>query len=199
MGLQAVLSVARHVLFFALVIVCVYTDLTRGKLYNWCTLPALVGGLLLSYALGGLLDGGILGVNLVSSILGLAIAALVFIWPYLRGGIAGGDVKLMLAVAAIGGAENLFIVYALLYSALIGALMALLVLIWRGRLREGLKGAVRFTFSARRLGSKEGETRRLVTGVAVPYGLAISIGSVIAWYVTMLPASGATVGLIGAC
>jgi prepilin peptidase CpaA len=198
MGLQAVLSVARHLLFFALVIVCVYTDLTRQRLYNWCTLPALAAGLLVNYALGGVLEGGLLGVNLTSSMVGLLAAALVFAWPYLRGGIAGGDVKLMLAVAAIGGAQNLFIAYALLYSALIGGLMALLVLIWRGKLWEGLRGAVRFTFSTGRVGSGEGAASPSTSGVAVPYGFAISIGSVIAWYVTVLPRVGTAMGLITA-
>ncbi len=189
--------IVRHCLLFALLIVCVYTDLARGKIYNWCTLGAMFAGLLVNYVLGGLLDGGWLGVNLGNSALGLMVAAVVFAWPYLRGGIAGGDVKLMLAVGAIGGLHNFFVVYALLYSALIGALMAVVVLIWRGRLREGLKGAVRFTLStgrasggepARHRDPQQADREASPSGVTVPYGFAISIGSVVAWYVTMLPA-----------
>ena len=180
------MMVVRHCLLFGLLIICVYTDLAHRKIYNWCTLPAIVVGLLLSYAMGGLWDGGWLGVNLGSAALALALVGVIFGWPYARGGIAAGDVKLILAVGAIGGLHNAFTPYAVFYSALIGALMAVLALIWRGKLKEGLKGAVHFTFSTQRLrasGEDELEEKKpSVSGVTVPYGLAIALGSVIAWY-----------------
>jgi len=178
--------IARHCLLFAVLIVCVYTDLARGKIYNWCTLPAILAGLLVNYVLGGLLDGGWAGANLGSSALGLAIGGVILGWPYLRGSIAAGDVKLMLAVGAIGGMHRFFLLYAFLYSALIGALMALLALLWHGKLWEGVKGAVRFTFSTGRVDGASGEGGPPGSGVTVPYGFAISVGSVIAWYLTTL-------------
>ena len=177
--------IVRHCLLFAVLVMSSYTDLAHGKIYNWCTLPAIALGLTLNGVLGGVWEGGWLGANLGSSALALLIVAVLFAWPYMKGGIAAGDVKLMVAVASIGGLHNMFIAYALFYCALIGALMAVLVFIWRGQLAEGLKGAVRFTFSTQRLG-ETGEaaagTKPPASRITVPYGLAIAIGSVVAWY-----------------
>jgi prepilin peptidase CpaA len=140
-----------------------------------------------NYVLGGLVEGGLTGTNLVSSAVALALVGVLFGWPYLRGGIAAGDVKLVLAVAAIGGMHRYFTAYALLYSALVGALMALLVFIWRGELWEGLKKGLRFTFSVGRVGQGEDE-EEAPAPITVPYGCAIAIGSIIAWFLVELPA-----------
>ena len=184
--------VVRHCLLFAVLITCVYTDLARGKIYNWCTLTGMVCGLLVNFTVGGLYDGGPLGMNLAGSAIGMLVVLAVFAWPYVRGGIAAGDVKMMLAVGAIGGAHGFYVVYALFYSALIGALMAVLALIWRGKLWEGLKGAVRFTFTTGRAnaaveGDCEGPQQPSASSVTIPYGFAIAIGSIIAWYIVALP------------
>ena len=193
----------RHCLLFAVLIACVYTDLARGKIYNWCTLTGIVCGLLVNFVLGGLHDGGLLGMNLAGSAAGMAAVLAVFAWPYVRGGVAAGDVKLMVAVGAIGGVSGFYVVYALFYSALIGALMAVLALLWRGKLWDGVKGSVRFTFttghaSAAREGDSEGPQQPSASGVTIPYGFAIAIGSIIAWYIVALPtARGALAALRG--
>ena len=178
--------VFRHCLLFILLITCVYTDVARGKIYNWCTLPAIGLGLGTNYVIGGLVDGGLSGANLISALVAVALVAVLFGWPYLRGGIAAGDVKLILAVAAIGGMHEFFTAYALLYSALVGALMAVLVFIWHGELWKGLKKGLRFTFSVGRIG--EGKEEEAPARITVPYGCAIAIGSIIAWYLVELPA-----------
>ena len=179
-------ELARHCLLFALVIVAVYTDLARGRIYNWCTLGALYVGLLLNFVLGGLWGGTPWSASLGASAVAIALVLLVCAWPYLKGGIAGGDVKLMLAVAAIGGMKGGFIAYALFFCSLIGALMALLALIWRGWLLEGLRGAARFTFTLQRLDAPRtqdtGDAQRPAARITIPYGVAVACGSVIAWY-----------------
>ncbi|MFW6456686.1 MAG: A24 family peptidase [Planctomycetota bacterium] len=180
--------VFRHCLLFVLLTVTVYTDMAEGKIYNWCTIPALAVGLGTNYVLGGLLEGGVTGTNLLSSLIALGIVAVLFGWPYIRGGIAAGDVKFMLAVAAIGGLHNFYTAYALLYSALIGALMALLVFIWRGELRSGLGKAIRFTFSTGRIEEMGDDEEEKDAPITIPYGCAIAIGSIIAWYIVELPA-----------
>jgi len=172
---------------FVVLIAAVYTDIAHGKIYNWCTLPAIALGLLVNLALGGLWQGEYQGANLGSSLLACGLVLVIFGWPYLRGAIAAGDVKLMLAVGALGGFHRMFIVRALVFTAIIGAVMALVAVIARGRLAEGLKGALRFTFSLKRLpetdGSEEGASGR----IAVRYGVAISIGSIIAWFLSVFP------------
>jgi prepilin peptidase CpaA len=177
-------------------IVSVYTDLAKGKIYNWCTLSAIVVGLLFNYAIGGLADGGWTGANLLSSAAAVLVVFLVFAWPYFRGGIAAGDVKLILAVAAIGGFHKYFAIYALFYSVLIGGLMALLVFVWKGKLVEGLKGAARFAFSTGRAekGDAGGDAPARLT---IPYGFAIAIGSTIAWYLVELPKAGGPLAVLG--
>ncbi len=180
--------VFRHCLLFVLLTVTVYTDIAEGKIYNWCTIPAFALGLGTNYVLGGVMEGGLSGANLLSSLIALAIVTVLFGWPYIRGGIAAGDVKLMLAVAAIGGMHNLYTPYALLYSALVGALMAILVFIWRGELRRGVGNALRFTFSTGNISELNDETEEEETQpITIPYGFAISVGSIIAWYIVELP------------
>lgn len=177
----------RHCLLFLLLVISVYTDVARGKIYNWCTFPAIALGLGTNYVLGGVMEGGLSGANLVSSLGAMALVGILFGWPFLRGGIAAGDVKLMLGVGAIGGLHRFFTPYALLYSALVGALMALLVFIWRGELKEGLGRAVRFTFSTGRVGENDEEQEESSPPLTVPYGCAIAVGSIIAWYIVELP------------
>jgi len=177
----------RHCVLLALLVVSLYTDLAQGKLYNAVTLPALCLGLVLNYALGGLVEGGVFGHNLASGLLGLVAVGLLFLWPYLKGGIAAGDVKLACAVAAIGGFSR-YTFCAIAYSAVLGALMALLVLIRHGRLWAGMKGSVRLAFGGKRADAappqpaSEGGAR-----LTVPYGAAIAIGSTLAWFVVELP------------
>jgi len=181
------LELARHVLLFAVILTAAYTDLARGKIYNWCTLGGLVAGLLLNYARGGVGGGGIFSANLGGSLIATALVALVFAWPYFKGGIAGGDVKLLLAVAAIGGLEEGYIAYALLYCAVIGFVMALAVLIWKRRLLAGIWGALRFTFSFKRAGVEKAEETDSPAKITIPYGLAIAIGSLVAWFIVEVP------------
>ena len=178
---------ARHCLLFVVLVVCVYTDLSHRKIYNWSTLPAIFVGLLFNFVLGGLWEEGWSGANLGGSLIAVGVVLLIFGWPYLKGGIAAGDVKFMLAVAAIGGLRNFYIINALFYTALIGFLMAILALIWRGRLWAGLKGAFRFTFSIEAATSQAEGQKAPESKVTIPYGVAIAIGSLIAWYLVELP------------
>ncbi len=174
---------ARHILLAILLVVCAYTDLARGKIYNLTTFPAIVLGLLIGYVAGGVHAGGLDGISLVSSLTAMGIVVVLFGWPYLRGGIAAGDVKLMLAVAAIGAMNNYFTIYALLYSTLIGAFMAVMLFIWKGRLKEGLKTTARFAVSIGHVRGEDAKKAGRTTGLTIPYGSAIAIGTIIAWYV----------------
>ena len=61
---------ASIVALFLLLIVSAYTDITRNKVYNWCTFPAIGLGMALAYLGGGLSEAH--GYNLSSSLLGIA-------------------------------------------------------------------------------------------------------------------------------
>jgi len=127
---------ARHVCLLALAVTCAYTDLARGKLYNIVTLGGLAIGLALAYFLDAASPHADfhlpLTTYIVRAALGAALGGGVLFLLYLTGGFDAGDVKMMAAVAAL--ASWPMAVYALMYTALAGGLLAFIVLILRGRL-----------------------------------------------------------------
>jgi Flp pilus assembly protein protease CpaA len=104
---------------------------------------------------------------------------------YLAGGFDAGDVKMMAAVGALGtptvtrgapaGTFD-FILWTLVYTALVGAVIGVGLLIWHGRLRQGLKDSFRAMFSFRKVRREE-----IPASAMMPYGLAISVGTIWAW------------------
>jgi len=176
---------ARHIPLAATAILCAYTDIARGKIYNVVTLPVLVYGLALALAVGGL--GGTSAVDaagrahriaglseaLTACVLGLAVFGVV----YLMGGLGGGDVKLMAAIGALA-ADWRFVLFAAFYGALVGAVIGVAFLIWRGQFLAGLKRSLLlFVTLGRRPGREE-----LSLEQTFPYGLAIAIGCLWAMY-----------------
>jgi Flp pilus assembly protein protease CpaA len=182
---------ARHICLLALAVTCAYTDLARGKLYNVVTLGGLAIGLALAY----LLDAAASHADfhyplLVRSALGAALGGGVLFLLYLAGGFDAGDVKLMAAVGALGtptftrsGPAGTFdfILWALFYTALAGAVIGVGLLIWRGRLRQGLKESLRALVSFRKVRREE-----ISPDATMPYGLAIGIGVIWAWFECVL-------------
>jgi prepilin peptidase CpaA len=94
---------------------------------------------------------------------------------YVFGGVGGGDVKLMGAAGALMGAE--LIKPAVLYTAVLGAFLALMIVIWRRDFWS------RVGQSLRRLAFWRKGTLEVTTQpepVTVPYGLAIAAGCLLA-------------------
>ena len=165
------LELTRHICLLAVAVTCVYTDLARGKLYNAVTISGLALGLVLAF----LLDANMPGISrLRAAAIGAALGGGLLFLLYLAGGLGAGDVKLMAAVGALGGSWD-FVLLALMYTALVGATIAIGILIWQNRLLQGLKDSARtlFTFRARK--------RNGQPAAFVPYGLAIGIGTIWAW------------------
>ncbi len=185
---QEIFQLVSFIALFLLLVVCAYTDITRNKVYNWCTLPAMGLGLALAYLGGGVRAEP--GFNLVTSGAGLALGGGIFLLFCLFGGIGFGDVKLMGAVGALGGFP--FVLSSLLYSSMVGFLIAAGLLIWRGRLKEGLLRSAKFAFRWRREkkalqeadGEKDGARRAPDT---IPFGAAIAFGTMWA-FVLSVPA-----------
>ncbi len=181
-------AVIVHVLDGLLLVVlgvAVYTDLTAGKVYNWCTLPAIGLGLLINYVAGaGVPAQGpvqrVLGAPLLSSLAGLALGLGIFGTAYLLHVLGGGDVKLMAAVGAIQGWR--FLLSTAVFTACIGALMGVAVLVWRGRLLQGLKSSVEALVTPRRFKKRREESPDdLPEMTTIPYTWAIAGGSIITW------------------
>jgi len=174
---------ASYAVLFALLVVSGYTDITRNKVFNWCTFPGMGLGLAIAYMAGGLLETP--GFNLVNSFAGLAVGGGIVLVFSLLGGIGLGDVKLMAAVGALAGFP--LVLGSLLYASLVGFVMAAGLLIWQGRISEGFKKSLLFAFRWRKPAAPAeaappaGEAARRPADT-IPFGAAIAFGTLIAFF-----------------
>jgi prepilin peptidase CpaA len=125
-------------------------DLMRRRIANWIPVAALAGGF--GWQIGqrgwwGALDA--LG--------GTAAGFAVFLVFYLLGGMGGGDVKLMAGFGALLGWPG--VLWAALWTAFIGGILAVGALMFRAALRR-IRGE-----------KKNGDTKE-----SIPYAPAIALG-----------------------
>ncbi len=127
----------RDILLYAVIAVCAITDVMYGKIFNKITYPAILLGLVVNV---------FLGMNsFQSSVIGMLVAFVLFLIVFMIGGLGGGDVKLMTAIGAIKGYP--FVMYAAFYSALVGGLMSIAIMIWKGKFLRGMRNIFRVIFS----------------------------------------------------
>ncbi|MDY6790506.1 MAG: prepilin peptidase [Thermodesulfobacteriota bacterium] len=165
------ITLASNVILILLVLTSFLTDITKKKIYNIQTYPSMALGLILGYAGGA--GHGIL-MSLAGLFTGLALLFIIF----LTGGMGAGDVKLLGAIGALKG--TVFVLWTMFYTGLIGGMMAFALLIWKGRLLATFKNMVtllRHPLKAHRMQKPEER-------IYLPYGVAISLGSV--WALCMV-------------
>lgn len=126
--------------------VCVVTDIRKRKIYNKVIFPALAVAFISSIILDGLSGLG-------TSTIGFLVGFILLLIPYILGGMGAGDVKLMALIGALKGYE--FVIESFIYTALIGGVLAIGVIIIRGGFKKSL-------------------------GVGMPYGVAIAGGAILA-------------------
>ncbi len=145
--------------------IAVYVELKERRIPNWLTLSGMALGLLIAY----------LDHFFMLSIVGLLFGfGFLFIF-YVFGGVGGGDVKLMGAAGALMGAH--LIQPALVYTAFIGAFLAVMMLIWR----KDFWMRMALGFKKLAFWRKESVTElEPPAPVAVPYGIAIALGCLLA-------------------
>lgn len=106
-------------------------DIRQRRVPNVLTMGVASAGLLLAMAgLGTATVGGALG--------GIALGLVLLLPAHMFGAMGAGDVKLLAAFGALLGPADVF--DAFLRAAILGGVMALVVALWRGRLRETLYG-----------------------------------------------------------
>jgi prepilin peptidase CpaA len=110
-----------------LVIVAAVWDIRSRRIPNWLTLSGVLAAFAAHTWLGG-------GVGALLSLKGLGVAMLIYFPLYALRGMGAGDVKLMAAVGALTGAGNWFGVF--LFTAMIGAVIAIIVSLAVGRLKK---------------------------------------------------------------
>lgn len=148
------------VLLFGLLLVATCTDVRWRKIYNWTTYP----GMLLAIALS--LTCGLAGravtadatdawgvVPLSDSLLGLLACggAMLVCYVLFPGGVGGGDIKLLAMVGAFLGVMAGLEV--MLWTFVLAACMALIVLVWRYGLLTLLMRGARLAYYTLRLGN----------------------------------------------
>jgi prepilin peptidase CpaA len=142
--------------------VCLFaalSDLKTRKVPNALTYPAAAAGVLLN----GVVSPGGLGWG--TALLGLLVGFGPFFAGYLLGAVGGGDAKLAGAVGAFLGPRDA--AFALLYACVVGAVLALAILL----ATEGWRGLLSRLAVGRRDGSIEGARRlRLPLAVAILLG-----------------------------
>jgi len=164
------METARFFLLIVLLLVAAYTDVAHRKIYNWLTFPII--GLGLGLAGGETVLNDNWG-HFMPIILSLAISLVIYLIPFFLGWIGGGDLKLMVAISCLQGASPFgagFMMHSIFNITLVGAVMAILLLIWKGTLLKGVAGS--FKLLVHPMANKEEE--QVLT---IPYGIAISIGT----------------------
>ncbi len=145
-------------------------DVRSGRIPNRLTYAAVLAGLLLH----GLTQGA---AGWLQALGGMLLGGGMLLPVYLLGGMGGGDVKLMAAVGALaGGGLALREVVA---TALAGAAIALLLVLWRGRLLATLRntGQLLAWLARRRLAPHERLNLTNAALLRLPYGVAMALGA----------------------
>ncbi len=163
--LWAVLGVA--------LLVSVVTDLLQRRILELVTYPSLLVLLGIRWVGGGVGDAE---AGLVSGLIGAAGAAAFFALLARSGWMGWGDVALMGVVGAAFGYP--LVLSALVFISLVGAVQAVVTLLWLGAVWETLAGVGRRLRA--RLFPKAAPLAE-PKGKHIPYGVAIALGS--AWTV----------------
>jgi prepilin peptidase CpaA len=160
LALWSVLAVA--------LIASVATDVLWRRILDVVTLPVIAASLGVRFFAEGL--GGP-ETGLLSGLIGALCALAIFGFLALRGKMGWGDAKLMTAVGAAFGYP--LCLSALIFVSLVGALQAVVTLIWQGAVAETVQGF------GRRLAERFGRAPLPAQLAArrIPYGVAIALGS----------------------
>lgn len=163
--LQAVLAVV--------VLIAAYFDFRWRRIPNWLVLSGLLVGIALNaflYEWAGLRG----------SLEGLGLGLLIYLPLYALRGMGAGDVKLMAAVGALVGWRNWIGVFML--TAITGGLVALLLVVLRGRARSTMANVGSMFQQMAHLqapytGNPELDVKN-PKAVTLPHGVMIAVGSI---------------------
>ena len=112
-----------------------------------------------------------------SAALGFAIGGGLSLLLFVAGSLGGGDVKLLAALGLLLGAQ--LIIDVLLLTAIIGCAMSLLLIVWRGRVGEALRG---FAWLIVTLAYPKMMPEVPLTNLTLPVGVAIGVATLVTLY-----------------
>lgn len=117
------------------------------------------------------------GSSLLAALGGMGLGLAMFLPFYLLRGMAAGDVKLMAVVGAFTGPGDAFQIAVLSWCA--GGVMALLLVLLRGRLRLVLANLGSMLRGTATPGADMSGTPGHSSAGSMPYGVAIAVGTVV--------------------
>ena len=158
--------------FFLALIYSAYTDLAKGKIYNWITYPAIFLGFIFRILSEG-------GPGFISSLFGAFLGFIFLFLFFIIGGIGAGDVKLMTAVGAFGG--GLFLLWVLYYTAIVGGFVAVFILLVKGELGKGMKRTFYFLKNIF-LPAEKKVSLNDSSQITVPFGAIIVVGTYLTYF-----------------
>ena len=151
-------------------------DVRSRRVPNLLTLPAILFGLLLHLVLGGWRQLG-------SALAAGLICGFIFLILNIAGGMGGGDVKLITAVGCIAGLPRTG--YLLILTALAGGVMALGLVLYRGRVKETVSNIGALAVHHRHEGLAPHPELNIANAqtLRLPYAVAIAVGSALMLFV----------------
>ncbi|MFN3789639.1 prepilin peptidase [Massilia sp.] len=152
-----------------LVAAAAINDLASRRIPNLLLLTGLAGALLL-HALSPRP-----GEALLACFAGTAVGLLLFLPFYLVRGMAAGDVKMMATVGAFTGPAAVLHIAVLAWC--VGGVMALAVILFRGRIRLALEG-LRDAVSQLALRRSAMHAKTQASAGSIPYGVAIAAATI---------------------
>jgi prepilin peptidase CpaA len=147
-------------------------DLRTRRIPNWLTLGSALSGLVFHTVTGGVSGG-------MHSLEGCAAGMLLLLVPYALGGLGAGDVKLLGALGAWLWPGDTF--WLAMYTCMAGAVMALIVSLWHGYLRQAWSNVWLVLMHWRVSGLKPLPQLTLATsqGPRLAYAAPILVGTIV--------------------
>ena len=163
-----------QIMLIALVIVAAGFDIRFRRIPNWLVLTGRVWGMGMNLFLFGV-------PGLKASLIGLALAFVVYFPLFIVRGMGAGDVKLMMAIAALVGPANwLAILFA---TAILGGVAAVALLLWRRRLRTTMYNVWFIVIHLLRFKAPYGTDEKLDVkhpdAITMPHGATIAAGTIL--------------------
>ena len=151
-------------------------DIRTEKIPNRLTYPAALGGLVFWLVAGLVAGRGLSGepAAFTGSLIGLLAGLIPFFILITIGGLGGGDMKLMAAIGAVAGRWEV-VLATTVYALLIGALIAIVLMIKHRRVKLTLYRLV--GIATTRGGAIKPDD--LPGGPKVPFALAAALGAAI--------------------
>lgn len=157
-----------------------FTDLRWRRIPNYLTFPAIGFGLVLHLVVNG-------WEGLLLSLGGMIAAPLILVLVHLGRGIGMGDIKLAAALGALMG--PILGALAMLLSMIAGGFLAIAWMMkeWgyfgHGSVKSGVSRAL--TGKTGRADDETGETDEPIGKMTIPYGVAISCGTLLTLVVSL--------------